>query len=152
CSVICALGNARRTKRLVDFTWRLASQICDSIVQCCQGDSAAQLGSYRLLNNDQVRPKAIAEVGFSTVADAAQQSSLLLAVEDTITLSYTHGVREQLGDVGCGRELPVGGYEAHSMLILDGIDESTVGLVDQVLWCRQSAVHGQRRHHKKRAY
>jgi hypothetical protein len=79
----CALGDARRTKRRVDFARRLASQIGDSIGPCCQGDSAAQLGSYRLLNNDPVRPEAIAEAGFSAVADAAQQTSLLLAVEDT---------------------------------------------------------------------
>ena len=51
----------------------------------------------RLLGNAQVTPSAIAAGGFqATAALAAQTPGDLLAVEDSTTLSYAHGVAEAL--------------------------------------------------------
>lgn len=135
----CELGDARLTTRLVDLARRLALKAGASIVKCCNGDSAAQLGCYRFLRNDRVSDDAIAEGGFAAVARRAQRAPLLLAVEDTTTLSYSHGVGQQLGPIGNDRHSTVGGYLAHSVLLLDAERESTVGLIEQTLWQRAYA-------------
>ncbi len=59
----CDLGDRRRTRRRVDVGARLARQVGASMAQCCEGESAALLGSYRLMRNDEVAPEAIREGG-----------------------------------------------------------------------------------------
>jgi len=149
----CKLGDVRRTRRLVDMARCLASQFGATIAQCCQGDRAAQLGSYRLVRNDRVEPpEAIAEAVFSTVAHEAQHASLLLAVEYTTTQSYWHEASRELGPVGNRRESNVGGYLTHSVLLLHSTSEATVGLIDQALWAREGATHGRKHQRNQRAY
>lgn len=71
-----------------------------SIAACSHGSRALLEGAYRFIENDRVDPEAIAEDGnMSTVSAAADHDTLLLA-QDTSTLSFTHSVREQLGDLG----------------------------------------------------
>ena len=53
----CELGDMRRTERLVSVAARMSKQMGCSLSKSCQGDSAALLGSYRLLRNDDVTPK-----------------------------------------------------------------------------------------------
>lgn len=91
----CDLGDERRTKRLVDIGKRMASQMGCSLSKCCEGDEAALLGGYRLLRNEEVKPEAIREGGFAATARQAQEHGLLLAVEDTTSVSYEHAVAAQ---------------------------------------------------------
>jgi hypothetical protein len=56
-------------------------------VSSCRSSKAATLGAYRLIGNDRVCPRAIAEGGFAAVAQmAAGYEGNLLAVEDTINV------------------------------------------------------------------
>ena len=110
----CDLGDRRRTRRLVDVGTRLARQVGASMAQCCAGESATLLGSYRLMRNDEVSPEAIREGGLGCVArQARSHPGVLLAVEDTTSVSYAHAVAAGLGATGSRREAQHRGYLVH---------------------------------------
>jgi len=145
------LGDLRRTKRLVKFSSQLASHIGASVVQA-SGDSASIEGAYRLLRNPKVKANDIAKSGFESLLPSLAKSSKILALEDTSTLSYQHGVAKQLGITGPTKESKKKGILAHSVLMVDAISEETIGLGEQYLWCRKDADFGQKHDRKKRAY
>jgi hypothetical protein len=148
----CALGDARRTRRLVKMAGMLASQVGSAASQACDGDAAASEGAYRLIRNAAVEPEAMAEGGFEATARAALGCEELLALEDTTTLGYAHSAAAELGDLG-GREDSVRrGFLVHSVLLVDALSARTVGLVEQRRWCRASSARGQRHRRAQRAY
>lgn len=148
----CELGDARRTKRLVDLARRLAAYAGQTVAKCCGGDDAAQLGSYRLLRNPEVDAEAIAEGGFKATAQQAQEHKLLLALEDTTSVSYRHAAAAELGAISNQPEAKRRGYQAHSVLLVDAESECTLGLIDQQRWCRDRQQHGKKHARKQRAY
>lgn len=148
----CELGDARRTERLVEVAALMSKQMGKSLAKSCQGDGAALLGSYRLLRNDDVKPEAIRAGGFAEVAQRAQAHALLLAVEDTTSVSYTHEVEGELGITSNQKDAKRKGFQVHSVLLLDAIGENTVGLIEQSHWCRERKDHGKKHTRKQRAY
>jgi hypothetical protein len=148
----CELGDKRRTKRLVDIGMRMASQLGSSLSKCCEGDEAALLGSYRLLRNEEMKPDTIREGGFAATIRQAQAHVLLLAVEDTTSVSYAHAVAAQLGTTSNTPNAKRRGYQVHSVLLLDAVSEQTVGLIEQAHWGRETSGHGKKHQRKKRAY
>lgn len=150
----CDLGDARRTRRLVDMGARLAKQTGASMAQCCEGEPAALLGSYRLIRNDEVAPEAIREGGFGWVAQQAQSddAGVLLAVEDTTSVTYAHAVADELGTTSNARDAKHRGYLVHSVLLLEAASERTVGLIEQRHWCRDAESFGRKHARKQRPY
>jgi hypothetical protein len=132
----CALGDARRTRRLVDYASREASHMAHSTSAACEGDDAAAEGAQRLLRNENVDPGSIAEGGFQATVEASQACRVLLAIEDSTTLSYQHGAAKELGDLGGKKDAKRRGFWVHSVLLVDGETELTVGLVHQDRWRR----------------
>ena len=148
----CELGDARRTERLVNVAARMSKQMGKSLAKSCEGDDAALLGSYRLLRNDAVNPEAIREGGFARVAQHAQGHALLLAVEDTTCVSYPHAVADELGVTGYKKDAKRKGFLVHSVLLLDAVSETTVGLIGQDDWRREPNDYGKKHARKQRAY
>lgn len=148
----CELGDTRRTRRVVKLAAQLSAQAGSSPLKACEGDSAASEGAYRLLRNDAVSPQAIAQGGFEATVRAAREVDELLAIEDTTTLSYTHAVAEELGDLGGPVATTPRGFWVHSVLLVDAHSGHTVGLVEQSRWCRETRKRGQREARKRRAY
>lgn len=149
----CELGDERRTRRLVKLGAQLAAHAGQAPVSACRGDPAACEGAYRLLRNDEVRPEAIAAGGFAaTVRLAATTQGDLLAVEDSTSLSYAHGVVDELGDLGGQENSKKRGFIVHSVLLLEADSGRTLGLVEQERWCRPPAQRGQRHQRRTRAY
>ena len=123
-----------------------------SLSRCCEGDQAALLGGYRLLRNEEVKPEAIREGGFAATARQAQERALLLAVEDTTSVSYEHAVAAQLGTTSNSPNAKRRGYQVHSVLLLDAHSQQTVGLIEQTPWRREASGYGKKHQRKKRAY
>lgn len=146
------LGDVRRERRLIDVASRLARHAGASLAKCCRGNAAAILGSYRLMSNKNVDPDAIAEGGFAAVAEVAQEEGLLVAVEDTTTLSYAHSVADQLGTTGPQRQARQRGYLAHSVLLLAADSERVIGLIEQRIWCRKDEEFGKKHVRRQRPY
>ena len=146
------LGDARRTARLVDVAARMAAQVGRSLAKSCEGNQAALLGGYRLMRNEAVEPEAIRSGGFEHVAQKAQRHQLLLAVEDSTSISYTHAAAAELGVTGSKPDVKRSGFLVHSVLLLDAVSEQTVGLIEQQHWCRDRAGFGKKHLRRQRAY
>ena len=83
------LGDPRRTRRLVSLASSLAQHAGLSIVKSSQSTAQVE-GAYRLIRNPSVSPQAIAEAGFTATARACEAHPLLLALEDTTTINFSH--------------------------------------------------------------
>ena len=149
----CAnLGDKRRTKRLVKVAGDLSAHTGSSLATSCSGNLAAVEGAYRLIENEAVEPDAIAEAGFQATAVAANDYQLILAIEDSTTLSYKHSVRSELGDIGGPENSISKGIWAHSVMLLDVDSERTIGLIDQQRWIRNDDDRGKKHERKQRPY
>jgi hypothetical protein len=137
------LGDCRRTRRLVKLAADLANRIGASVATS-SSDSAALEGAYRFVRNEAVSPEQIKRGGVTATAIRAASSDTILAIEDTTTLSYTHAVIEQLGDVGAPSAATTRGVLAHSVLLVDATSGITIGLGDQQYWMRTVAGRGRR--------
>jgi hypothetical protein len=130
----------------------MAKQAGSSLAKSCDGDQAALLGGYRLMRNGAVKPEAIRAGGFARVAGLAQTPELLLAVEDTTSISYPHAVASGLGLTGGKQTAKRNGFMVHSVLLLDAQSECTVGLIAQRHWCRDPASYGKNHTRRQRTY
>jgi hypothetical protein len=145
------LGDSRRSERLVKLSGSLADATGSSPAKA--STTAADLeGAYRFLRNDAVDADAITLAGCQATVKAGAAVKTLLAVEDTTTLSYRHAVIDELGDLGGREKSKRRGYFVHSTLALDADKGTTVGLLDQRFWLRQTEKRGQRHARKERAY
>lgn len=145
------LGDNRRTKRLVKLSAQMAAHMGASVVEAA-GDTASIEGAYRFIRNQAVDASDIAEAGFGSLLPRLSESSTILALEDTTTLSYAHGVSKELGNTGTKQEGKRKGMWAHSVLMVDADSEQTLGLGEQYRWCRKAENHGQKHDRHKRAY
>lgn len=148
----CELGDKRRTHRLVTMVAHLASHVGSSPYAAFRGDEAGIEGAYRLLRNDAVEPEAIAQGAYESAVRAAAGCAEVLALEDSTTLSYGHGAREALGDLGGPAGGTHRGFQVHSVLLVDAHSERTLGLAEQQRWRRDSAARGQRHRRAERVY
>ncbi len=146
------LGDKRLTKRLVALATQVGCHIGDTIVGSCEGDEAKLEGAYRFIRNAKVTPSAIAESGFNATAALAKEHKTLLALEDSTTLSYSHKVRDSLGDLGGKKDGIKRGFWVHNVLMLDAQSEQTVGLVDQTYWLRKPSARGKAAQRREREY
>jgi hypothetical protein len=128
----CELGDPRRKRRLVDLSTRLADDPSGSISRVCEDDSAAREGSYKLIENRAVRPEEIAEGVYVHTVQQIQSRELVLAVQDTTTLSFSHSIGEDLRENGSAA-----GFQVHSTLLVDGENKELIGLIDQNRWLRE---------------
>ena len=136
---------------MVDVAARMAKQAGSSLAKSCDGDQAALLGSYRLMRNEAVKPEAVRASGFTRAAELAKSSGLLLAVEDTTSVSYPHAAAG-LGLTGGKQAAKRNGFMVHSVLLLDAQSECTVGLIAQRHRCRDPASHGKNHTRRQRSY
>ena len=146
----CELGDKRRTARLVQVAGLLSKKIGGSLANVCEGDSAAIEGAYRFVRNAAITSDQIAEGGFQATAQKAKEHKLLLAIEDTTSFNFLHQA-EGLEDLK-GNNGNVRGFYAHSVLLVDPIEERTVGLVEQQRWQRKVSERGKRYKLKDRDY
>lgn len=150
----CDLGDKRRTRRLIKVASDLAGKVGKSLSTVCQGDDAALEGGYRLIRNNAIQASAIAEGGYKATAKKAEESELLLAIEDTTILSYFHDVVDELGDIGGGGKTTghKRGFFAHSILLVDAHKKQTIGLIEQNYWKRDVEARGKKHERFNRSY
>ena len=139
------LGDARRTRRAVKLAGQLAANPGGSIQEVCEGNDADAEGAYRFIENDEVKPEALEENPFKRTAALCINTAVVLAIQDTTTLSYNHSVASQLGDLGGGR-----GFVVHSTLAVDAETKEVLGLLDQQRWIRVETKKLKRRKKKSK--
>lgn len=140
----CELGDARRTRRVVEYMARQAANPSGSTNEVCQGDDAAAEGAYRLLRNEAIKPQELQEGPLRRTAERCAGRETILAIQDTAALAYSHSVAEELGDLGGGR-----GILVHSTVAVDGQTKEVLGLLDQQWWIRPDEEPGAKRRRKR---
>ncbi|WFQ81378.1 IS4 family transposase [Xenorhabdus sp. SF857] len=144
------LGDPRRTARLVNMASDLAQYPGKSVVKSSSSPASME-GAYRFIRNDNISSEDIAEAGFTATANQIERYPLLLALEDTTTLSYQHrSIRNELGHVNQGNRWR--GLLAHSILLFTPDTNEVIGLIEQQRWTRDIKTRGIRRHDLKRPY
>ena len=127
----CELGDVRRTRRVVDYAGRQAANPGGTTHEVCAGDGAAAEAAYRFMRNDAIEAAALEAGPLARNAARCAGVGVVLAIQDTTTLSYSHAASEQMGTLGGGR-----GFVVHSTLAVDGTTKDILGLVDQQRWSR----------------
>ncbi|KAA1171490.1 IS4 family transposase, partial [Photorhabdus heterorhabditis] len=108
-------------------------------------------GAYRFIRNDNISADDIGEAGFSATVSQVHRYPLLLAIEDTTTLSYSHrSIQSDLGHVNQGNRHR--GLLAHSILLFAPSTLDVIGLIEQQRWTRDIKTRGIRRKGLKRPY
>lgn len=155
----CELGDSRRTRRLVDYAARQVAQPEASTNAVCGGDDIVAEGTYRWIRNSAIEAKSVDEGPFRATARICRDRALVLAIQDTTALTYSHAVADKLGTVTEVEGHRVAGILAHSTLMVDAQSREPLGLIDQQRWSRpftDAASKPKRKRvtqqHKKRAY
>lgn len=144
------LGDPRRTARLVKLASTLANEPGKSLVQISQSPAEME-GAYRFIRNEQIQATAIAEAGFEATAAQANDYDVLLALEDTTNIVYSHrSIRDDLGHINNGNRCR--GLLAHSVLLFSPECSQVVGLIEQSRWTRDIKTRGKRRLHATTPY
>ncbi|HAU1562629.1 TPA: IS4 family transposase, partial [Legionella pneumophila] len=113
------LGDKRLTKRLVQLGKQLSNCSGSSLSQSSLGDEALVEGGYRFLRNHRVKASQIASGGYDVTGQLAKSHELLLAIEDTTSLVYSHEVSKQLGYTSNNPHAKAKGYQVHSAILMD---------------------------------
>lgn len=127
------LGDKRLNARLVDTATKLTAQPQAPINQACE-DWADTKASYRLFQNEKVRPEEILAPHQRRTQERMKKYPLVLAVQDTSCLNYTtHTKTEGLGPISTSSES--WGLMMHSTLALapTGLP---LGVLTQEIWAR----------------
>ncbi|EHU33361.1 transposase for transposon Tn5 domain protein [Escherichia coli DEC2A] len=119
-----------------------------SIVKSSQSTAQVE-GAYRLIRNPSVSPQAIAEAGFTATVRACEAHPLLLALEDTTTINFSHSTASD--DLGNTTTNPkTRGLLAHSVLMYAPDSALPVGLIEQQRWSRATDTYGVKHQRKER--
>lgn len=127
----CNLEDPRRVRRLIDIASRLANDPNGSLTRICCGDKAAREGAYKFMENEAVRPEAIARGIYAHTGELAADRRLCLAIQDTTTVDIGIGLKKGRREQGSPA-----GFQVHSTLLVDGETLDPLGLLDQARWIR----------------
>lgn len=129
------LGDKRRNKRLIELAKQRAGRPNGSISSSC-GSAAAIKAAYRLLDNEAVGAEEILSAHYESSIQRAQSEKIVLAVQDTTELDYSHHPGTQ--GLGYLSTLKQQGMYVHSTFLVTP-EQVPLGLIDQYLWMREAA-------------
>jgi hypothetical protein len=141
-----SLRDTRLERRLRTLVTQLAQQPTASIPQAC-GSWKDTKAAYRFFANPKVSHAAILAGHRPAVLERMADEDLVLAVQDTTSLDYTH--HPQTRDLGPLEHPAHQGLLVHSSLAVSAAGVP-LGLLDQQVGARDPATTGKKHHRKKR--
>lgn len=133
------IKDKRLVNRLVKTGLLLAERPHASIPDAC-GDWSKTKGAYRLLDNNKMSPEAIIMSHRIQTINRMKKHKVILAVQDTTTLNYTH--HPEVANLGlCTTSENTKGILVHSSLAVT-TDGSPLGLLHQKFWTRDPEERG----------
>jgi len=136
------LGDRRRTARLVTTFDQMRRHPGGSLPDKLASPANLK-GLYRLCASRSVTHQAlIAAMREYTFGQIAEHGGPLLVIHDATELDYTsrESLANDLGQIGKGTHR---GYICHNVLVVDPSKGDTLGLVDQILHCRDKVPEGE---------
>lgn len=149
-----ALGDQRRTRRLVSVAASLARHPGSPPGRVCSAHPAQLEGANRFLRNSGFSADDILQSGLmstSQLVEFRSESDEILSIQDSTTLSYEHSVREELGDLGGPADSQARGWFVHSNLLWS-LARGPLGLIAQQWILREPAERGKRHQRRARDY
>jgi hypothetical protein len=148
-----ALGDPRRTRRLVRVASAMASSAGASIPSAFRQDTAGQEGAYRFANNHAVALEEIVRSGGRGTASRIDGGATLLALCDSSFLEFSHrSARGDMGDAGGPAASRVRGVWSHNVLLVERQDLLPLGLLHQDYWVRDRRQRGKAARRLKTPY
>jgi len=140
------LGDYRRTKRLIQLAEQRGAQPHASFSQSCEDDASTK-AAYRFYENESIHPIDILSSHFESTATRMSHESIVLAVQDTTQLDYTHHpATEGLGVLQTQKQH---GMLMHTTLAVTP-ERVPLGIIDQQTWIRPAKDFGKKHQRKKR--
>jgi hypothetical protein len=129
------LSDERLDRRLIQSAQQLASSPVSPINEAC-GDWPSTQATYRLFDNEKVTAQKILEPHRQeTLKRMCACDGPVLAVQDTVMMSYKHPKAEGLGPVGYSNSPEGQGLVMHHALAFS-TDGVPLGLLSQSIWAR----------------
>lgn len=131
-----ALGDKRRTRRLVQVVTALAKRPTSSIPEA-SGTWADTKATYRFFSNDDVEPEDILAAHVLATAKRASEHEIILAIQDSTSFNFaSHPKTQGLGQISWGfRESQ--GFNTHTCLAITPTGVP-LGVLGQHSWQRSS--------------
>src|SRR5438067_12201835 len=140
-----ALGDERRTKRLVELAHILGQHPTAALPEAC-GDGGMLKAAYRFFDNDAIEAQDMLQSHSESTYRRLDQVSVVLAVQDTTEVNWTgHPATQGLGPLG---HTACQGLLVHSTLAFTP-ERVPLGLVAQQVWARDPADIGKRARRKQ---
>ncbi len=141
-----ALGDQRRTGRLVSLATALFKRPGASLPQAC-GNRAALKAAYRFFDNDSIIPQEVLQSHVASTTLRVASCGLVLAPQDTTSLDWTaHPATQGLGPLS---DPDHHGLFAHTTLAITP-ERVPLGLLAQQVWARDPNDVGKRQTRKHR--
>lgn len=138
------LGDYRRTRRLIQIAEQRGSQPNASITQSC-GDNAGAKAAYRFYENEAISITSILSSHQQATQTRMSQESVVLAVQDTTQLDYTHHpATEGLGTLHNEKQQ---GMLMHTTFAVTPA-RVPLGIIHQQIWTRPAEDFGKK--HKRK--
>ena len=137
-----ALGDKRRTARLIKLCGRLSEMPESSLNQAC-GNWAETKAAYRFFGNDNVDVPNILAAHRAKTAERAGRYRTVLAIQDTSYLVYTsHRQTTGLGKLSLKKGKHVEKIHSHGLVMHSCLAVTTegvpLGLLDQQIFAREA--------------
>ncbi len=140
------LGDARRTRRLVQLAEQRGRQPAASLPQSCD-DWAGAKAAYRFFDNPMIAPEAILAAHRQASLGRMARHRLILLPQDTTQLDYSaHPATTGLGVL---KGVQQRGLLLHTTLAVTP-ERVPLGVMDQQVWTRDPAQWGKSRRRRQR--
>lgn len=141
------LGDKRRTARMIQLVSALGERPGASLPQATE-NRASLKAAYRFFDNEWIENQAILEEHVRATYRRIGQTPLVLAVQDTTYLDWTHHPQTQgLGPLNNDHTY---GLVVHSTLAMTA-ERVPLGVLQQQVWARDADSYAQLEDHKQRA-
>lgn len=146
-----ALGDARRSERLVQVAVAMMRRPGQSLPKQQHGRWSDVKAGYRLLSNPAVDASAMQQPHRERTWQRCREQAVVLIVQDDTELDFSK--RAARGSVsGMGRLAGPGygrGLYQHTALAVDPVSKRLLGIVDQRWWARQESRKGETRRQRQ---
>ena len=137
------VGDSRLRARLMELARDFFAQPGKPIPQACAGSQAKTKAAYRFCNNRQVDMQTVLFPHIEATVGRMQAHDVVLAVQDTSDLNYTHHPATQgLGPLGSIDDLTLG-FKLHDTMAFT-VQGTPIGLLDVQCWARDGSTEGKR--------
>jgi hypothetical protein len=129
------LGDRRLTARLMQLGHVFYAKPTANVPQAC-GDYAGAKAAYRFFDNENVSMQAVLASHYTASVERVRAHALVLAVQDTSTLNYTHHpMTKDLGPINTEHDKNIGLLLHDTMAFTP--DGTPLGLLDVQCWARE---------------